>query len=198
MKAFFIFVFVSISSGLVYSQTNDRSFNLVRDIEKFSELMTELDTIIVYSNLSICHGERYEKDIITKKNDSVFIQVSINDDFDGNVDYEKRIYEYDKSDSLNFETLYFKLQKHTIPDHQPSLRFEIIHNRKDTLNLFTYGLMDIIDVSRFIAKIKNQIYFDKGYYKPLIIPKEPVTLPDSAKNDSILFDDLERLFEDKK
>lgn len=198
MRALFIFALVLVSNGLVYSQTDGKSFDLVRDIGNFSELMTKLDTIIVYSDLSICYGERYERDIITKKNDNVFIQVSVNDNFKGNVDYEKRMYKYDKSDSLNFETLYLKLQKHIIPKHRSSLSFKIIHNRKDTLNIFTYGLMDIINVSRYIAKIKNQLYFDKDYYTPLLIPKEPIKLPDSTKTDSILIDDLERLFEDKK
>ncbi len=198
MKRLFIFVLIFISNGLVYSQSKNSSFELIRDIDKFSVLMTELDTIIVYSNLSICQSERYEKDVITKKNDSVFIQVSINDEFEEIIDYEKRLYKYDNSDTLNFETLYSKLKKHHIPKHQSSLRFEIIHNQLDTLNLFTYGLMDAIGVSEYVAKIKDQIYHDKDYYKPLVIPKEPVRLPDKAKSDSVLFNDLERLFDEKK
>lgn len=198
MRVLFILAAILISNELVYSQNNDNSFKLTRDIGRFSELMTELDTIIVYSNMSICHSERYEKDIITKKNDSVFIQVSVNDDFDGIANYERRFYEYDNSDTLNFETIYSKLKNNSIPNHQSILRFEIIYNQSDTLSLFTFGLMDAIKVSEYIAKIKDQIYYDKDYYKPLLMPKEPARLPDSAKIDLIHFDELERIFEDEK
>jgi len=198
MRVLFILVAILISNELVYSQNNDNSFKLTRDIGRFSELMTELDTIIVYSNMSICHSERYEKDVITKKNDSVFIQVSINDDFDGIAHYERRLYEYDNSDTLNFETIFSKLKNHSISNHQSTLRFEIIYNQSDTLSLFTFGLMDALKVSEYITKIKNQIYNDKDYYKPLLMPKEPVRLPDSSKNDLIHFDELENLFEDEK
>ncbi|WP_321516575.1 hypothetical protein [Marinifilum fragile] len=198
MRTLFIFILILISNEWVCSQTNISSFKLNRDIGKFSELMTELDTIVVYSDWSICQSERYEKDVITKRNDSVFIQVSMRDDFNGGVDYEKRLYKYDNLDSLNFETLYSKLQYHSIPNHQSTLRFQIIHNRMDTLNLFTYGLMDAIKISEYTGKIKDKIYADKDYYKALTTPKEPVNLPDSALMDSILMNDLEHLFEDEK
>ncbi|MBN2598643.1 hypothetical protein [Labilibaculum sp.] len=164
----------------------------MRDIGNFSELMTELDTLVVYSNFCICAGEDYQTDIITKNNDSVFIQVLIDDGIKGKMNYEKRLYLYSKSDTLNFETIYSKLQKRNILNHHANLRFEIVHNRKDTLKLFTYGLMDFLKISNYLYEIKDQIYFDKEYYKPLQIPQSPKGLSDEKKSDSIMMESIKK------
>jgi hypothetical protein len=189
MRVLFILVIILSSRVLVFSQKNDKSFNLVRDIGNFSELMTELDTIVVKGDYSICGGEYFETDIITKKNDSVYIQVLIDDDIKGKMNYEKRLYQ---SDTLNFETIYSKLQKRNILNHRATLRFEIVHNRKDTLKLFSYGLMDILKISINLAAIKDQIYFDKNYYKPPKNPSPPKGLSDIEKLDSIMIEGIKK------
>ncbi len=164
----------------------------MRDIGNFSELMTELDTIFVRGDYSICGGEYFETDIITKKNDSVYIQVLIDDDIKGKMNYGKRLYQYNQSDTLNFETIYSKLQKRNILNHRATLRFEIVHNRKDTLKLFSYGLMDILKISINLAAIKDQIYFDKNYYKPPKNPSPPKGLSDIEKLDSIMIEGIKK------
>ncbi|PXY02613.1 hypothetical protein DF185_00530 [Marinifilum breve] len=83
-----IILLVIFKASTVFSQTNDKTFDLVRDIGNFSEFMTELDTIVVNADFSICNGEHFEKDIITKQNDSVFIEVFIENDFKGKLRIE--------------------------------------------------------------------------------------------------------------
>ncbi len=130
MKAIWMLLLILISSLLGFSQKNHNSFNIVRDIGNFSELMTELDTIVVKGDYSICGGEYFETDIITKKNDSVYIQVLIDKDINGKISYEKRLYLNKKSDPLHFETIYSKLQKRNILHNRSNLRFEIVHTEK--------------------------------------------------------------------
>lgn len=192
MKYFSIILIILASRVLTYSQSNIRSFKLARDIGNFSELMTELDTLFVTGNFSICDGEHYETDIITKNNDSVFIQVLIDDNIKGKMNYGKRFYKYNKSDTLNFETIYSKLQKRITLNNPDSLRFKIVHNRKDTLKLNTYGKIDILKISSYLANIKSQIYFDENYYKPVEIPSPPKGLSDVEKLDSILMDGINK------
>ncbi len=188
---------VLFSNVLTYSQDHNNQLDLKKDIWNFSNRMSDYDTIIVNADLCICTGERFEKDIITKRNDTVFVQVLIDDDIDGKVDYGKRIYKYDINDTLNFENLYSSLQNHLIPNHQKSLIFQIIYNGVDTLNFYTYGLMDKLRVAGYLAQVKDKIYFDKDYYKPIPIPPKPVGLSDEEKIDSMIRDyfdnELERI-----
>jgi hypothetical protein len=159
--------------------------------------MSEEDTILVFADLRICDGVRYEKDIITKRNDTVFIQVFIDDDFFGKVDCGRRVYNCNLSDTLNFETLYSNLQNRLVNEKNQSLTFQITHNRKDTLNLYTKGLMDILWTVGYLASIKDQIYHDKDYYKPRPEPPLPEGFSDQENLDSIQRDitnrELERI-----
>ncbi|PXY02614.1 hypothetical protein DF185_00535 [Marinifilum breve] len=93
---------------------------------------------------------------------------------------------------LNFETIYSKLQKRTIPNKSASLRFEIVHNKRDTLKLYSYGLVDILRISSYLTRIKDQIYFDKDYYKPIQIPPKPKGLSELEKLDSLTRVELEK------
>lgn len=196
MKITQIIILLLTSTVFFYCKTKTNTFDLNRDIANFSELMTELDTLVIKTNLCICSGEHYEKDIITKSKDSVFIQVFINNDIKGSMAYEKRSYAYIKSDTLNFESLYSKMQKLINPSKNGTLRFEIVHNRKDTLKLYSYGLMNSLAISKHLYKIKDRIYFNKDYYKLLKIPKKPKGLSEIEKLDSILRADTEKKLQD--
>ena len=155
--------------SICYSQSQ-REFNLKKDIGNFSELMTEKDTICVLSDFRICTGIRFEKDLITKKENQVYIQIWVEDSVKGKATYEKKAYNFNASDSLNFEYVYKKLQTRNVKNKRPKPTFKLIHNNKDTLILHTFGLVDKIQIGSYLFKIKNQLYPDKDYYKPIEIP----------------------------
>jgi hypothetical protein len=184
MKALFIFVLFIISNGLVYAQTNDSTFNLATDIFNFSELMTEKDTLRIKTDMWICENEREENDLIIKQGDSVIIHVQVFEN-GKKFDFGIRKYEPKKYDTLTFENLFLKLENRVINRERTSKTIEIIHNRKDTLTFCTHGLMEKLFVSNYTWKIKDQIYFDKNYYKPLPIPPKPKGQSDLKKLDSL-------------
>jgi hypothetical protein len=201
MKLFSILFLVFLSNGWTFCQTQNRPFELVKDILHFSELMTEKDTLVINTDLWICETERYERDLITKRGDSVFIHVKGIEDRK-NFEYGTRVYEPQKYDTCNFETLFLKLKNRTNNRDCNSKTIEIIHNNRDTLIIWTGGLMEKLFVSNYIWKIKDKIYFDKDYYKPMPIPPKPTGLSDEEKLDSIMNDnikkELEKIENDKK
>ncbi len=50
--------------------------------------------------------------------------------------------------------------------------------------------MDILKISSYLCKVKDQIYFDKDYYKPLQIPMPLKGLSDEEKSDSIMMESI--------
>jgi hypothetical protein len=180
------------------NSTSKESFSLIPDICNFSNKMTDSDTIKVNLDLDICDGQRSEKHLLTKRNDSVFIEMTAIDAGQKDI-YPQRFYCNFDHDSLTYERLYCKrLHNDTIKRHDPRYVFiEIIH-QTDTLTFWSKGLMDKIITSRYLWEIGRQFYSDFEHFQPIEIPKRPKNWqenPLDSINRSINKQSIEKILE---
>ena len=130
-------------------ETPTSRFDITADMIDFKEKMTELDTLHVSFNHSMCMYQAYERLQITKKSDSIRIKSMFKDaplgnDTDWEKIYEKNVHASDTvwkfSEFLNRN----KMLKKQGENAHPVL---IISSKKDTLRFYAGGLGEI---SRFV------------------------------------------------
>ena len=132
---------------------NHSNFNLKNDYAQLTKKMTNSDTIEISTDLSICTWERQETMQITKSDDCLKIDLTIND-----ADYETQhqIFKISNNDSIWKIGKYLKRNENRLkspkPDSYPRM---IIFNKKDTLKYYSDGL---IDSNKFIADYYKLMY----------------------------------------
>ena len=125
-------------------------FNLIADLSNFRQKMTELDTLTILFNHSVCTYEGYERIEITKHADSISIVSNFKElTFDENPKwdriYTKKISE--KDTVWKFEQFLKRNEKRKNSD-QNKRRVLMLTDRKDTIGYSTDGLGDL---NRFLA-----------------------------------------------
>lgn len=125
-------------------------FNLIADLSNFRQKMTELDTLTILFNHSVCTYEGYERIEITKHADSISIVSNFKElTFDENQKWE-RIYTKkisEKDTVWKFEQFLKRNEKRKNAD-QNKRRVLMLTDRKDTIGYSTDGLGDL---NRFLA-----------------------------------------------
>jgi len=145
-------------------------FDLETDLMEFKKRMTDLDTIKLFFNHSVCTYQGYEKIEITKQSDSIKVRIefkelnfSKDDSPEWKLVYEKTISENDtiwpfgKFIERNTNRKTSKKKKHATL---------IIENKKDTIQFYTDGLVDLnhfledyyLTMRKIYPENKNGIY----------------------------------------
>lgn len=76
-KILFLFIFIVSCKNPLKNVVQKSTFNLKNDYTELTKKMTELDTILIYIDLSLLyHDSRQERLLITKEKDSLKISVS--------------------------------------------------------------------------------------------------------------------------
>ena len=145
-------------------------FDLNTDLTDFKKKMTELDTLKIFFDHSVCTYEGYERIEITKQSDSIKIRTefkeltfSENKKPEWNLVYEKKISE--KDTVWQFEKFIERnAQRKTSDDKTRGIL--IIQNKEDTIQFFTNGLVDLnrfledyyLTMRKIYPENKNGIY----------------------------------------
>ena len=125
-------------------------FDLIADLGNFQQKMTELDTLTIAFDHSVCTYQGYERIQITKQSDSINIVSSFKElTFEENPNWEKI---YDKKISENdtiwkFEQFLKRNEKRKNTD-QNKRGILLLTDKKDTIRYSTDGL---VDLNRFLA-----------------------------------------------
>lgn len=125
-------------------------FNLKADITAFKEKMTELDTIKIWFNHSVCTYQGTERIEITKKSDLIKIRAEYKEEtFDKNLEW-KLVYEKEipKSDSIwKIEEFFKRNIKRQKSEKKDYGTLQVSHNKR-RIHYFTNSLNDL---NRFMA-----------------------------------------------
>jgi hypothetical protein len=160
---FLIFLFVALLSGCSQKSKPkmiQSSLKLEKDIYRFSEKMSNGDTIYLNASIGACLDQSMENNIITKENDSVFIQSKIEGTPSATeaISLPKTFYNWVKTDTLNFENLFYSLRGNiTKPKKHIQNTFQVIY-KKDTIEFVCKNLMDHLDKTAYYKQIKERIY----------------------------------------
>ena len=134
------------------SQTEQKTsnFDLKTDLIDFKKKMTELDTIKIWFNHSICTYQGFERIQITKKSDSIKIRTEYKEDtFDQNPEwkivYEKQIL---ISDTIWKIEQFFKRNIERLKSEEKEYGTLQVSHNGIKLHYFTNGLSDL---NRFMA-----------------------------------------------
>ena len=145
-------------------------FNLKTDLTDFKKKMTELDTIKVFFDHSVCTYEGYERIEITKKSDSIkvrteFKELTFNEkqNPDWNLVYEKKntqIYNGWQCEK------FIERNSNRKTSDKKKRGILIVQNKKDTIQFFTNGLVDLnhfledyyLTMRKIYPENKNGIY----------------------------------------
>ena len=149
------------------------SFDLKKDIYNFSEKMENGDTLILNAELSVCTSESHDSNLIFKLNDSVFIQSLIEEMSPRKltITLKKTQYKFLNNDTLNFENLFTSLKDNrTQPKYHKHYTFEIIH-KMDTVKFYSENLIKILKHLEYYYRIKERIYPNETYFKPVKVPE---------------------------
>ncbi|GAA0744617.1 hypothetical protein GCM10009431_18930 [Gaetbulibacter jejuensis] len=145
-------------------------FNLKTDLTDFKKKMTELDTIKVFFDHSVCTYEGFERIEITKKSDSIKVRTEFkeltfneNQNPNWNLVYEKKISETDTI--WQFEKFIERNSNRKTSDEKER-GILIVANKKDTIQFFTNGLVDLnrfledyyLTMRKIYPENKNGIY----------------------------------------
>tara|TARA_B100000949_G_C13933362_1_gene305795 strand:- start:27 stop:530 length:504 start_codon:yes stop_codon:yes gene_type:complete len=125
-------------------------FDLIKDLTNFQQKMTELDTLTISFDHSVCTYQGYERIEITKQSDSISIISDFKElTFQKNPKWERI---YDKKISENdtiwkFEQFLKRNEKRKDTD-QNKRGILMLTDNKDTIRYSTDGL---VDLNRFLA-----------------------------------------------
>ncbi len=155
------------------------SFHLATDQFDFTHKFNNGDTLTIIANVSVCATFRVEKDVITKENDKVYIQSEaagfVVDEWHETL--PKIEYQYNVSDTLNFEYLFRYVSKlGTEYNSIYSNTFKIIY-RGDTVRYYSNGLGEQVPNSEYYLSIKRRLYPKQKIYEPLEDVPQPPTPP---------------------
>ncbi|MEY8868485.1 hypothetical protein AB9K24_03200 [Meridianimaribacter flavus] len=146
------------------------NFNLKTDLIDFKKKMTDLDTIMVFFDHSVCTYEGYERIEITKNSDSIkvrseFQELTFNENKnpEWNLVYEKKISEKDTVWQLE---KFIKRNANRRTSDKENRGILMIENKKDTIQFFTNGLVDLnrfledyyLTMRKIYPENKNGIY----------------------------------------
>ena len=125
-------------------------FDLISDMTNFRQKMTELDTLTILFDHSVCTYQGYERIEITKTSDSINIVSNFKElTFDENPKW-KEIYDRkisEKDTIWDFEQFLKRNEKRKNSD-QNERGILVLTNKKDTIRYSTDGL---VDLNRFLA-----------------------------------------------
>ncbi|WP_236002965.1 hypothetical protein, partial [Luteirhabdus pelagi] len=125
-------------------------FDLIADLTNFKQKMTELDTLTISFDHSVCIYQGYERIEITKQSDSIRIISNFKKlTFKENPNWE-RIYDrkISENDTIwNFEQFLKRNERRKNAD-QNKREILMLTNKKDTIRYSTDGL---VDLNRFLT-----------------------------------------------
>lgn len=128
-------------------------FNLKSDFEELTSRMTTFDTVYISTDLSVCTMDRQEKIQITKLNDSIQVQLYIEDVEFGNQNQIVKISQ--NNNTWNIGNFLSESRNRLKPPNADSYPRMIISSKDDTIKLYTAGLADI---NNFIGKYYKLMY----------------------------------------
>lgn len=143
-------------------------FDLIADLTNFKQKMTELDTLTISFDHSVCTYQGYERIVITKKSDSISIVSNFKElTFKENPKWEKMYTRKvsEKDTVWEFEQ-FLKRNENRKNSDQNKRGILVLTNKKDTVRYSTNGLGDLnyflADYYKTMRKIypenKNGIY----------------------------------------
>lgn len=159
-----LFITIGCHRENIYDEKiiSNSDFSLEKDISKFSETMTESDTIFLFTDLSVCMLRLKYYNCITKSHDTVFIETKSIDNTENNdgiiINHGKTIYTKNPNDSLNLEDMICYIQKNANKNkdlYRPTL--QITHNN-DTLSYQLNGILKILDLTHYYVAIMEKFY----------------------------------------
>jgi hypothetical protein len=149
-------------------------FELKSDLLIFTTKMTQNDTIKIFVNASGCLSECYLEHIITKKNDSIFIQTEI--EFvridKGVKSLPKTLVENIPGDSLNFESFFTYLNKKKESSYSTGSLILSVIVKNDKINFYSSDFVDRLQSLSYYEMIMRRIYPNEEFFKPPVPPPQ--------------------------
>ncbi|WGK64963.1 hypothetical protein [Croceiramulus getboli] len=146
-----LLIFVSCQDVKERKKENSvTEFDLVTDFTNFRQKMTELDTLIISFDHSVCTYQGYERIEITKESDSIKIVSNFAELTFDEIPKWKKIYDtkISEKDTLwKFEQFLKRNEKRRNSDKNKR-GILVLTNKKDTIGYSTEGL---IDLNRFLT-----------------------------------------------
>ncbi len=132
---------------------NHSNFNLENDYAELIKKMTNSDTVKISTDLSICTSQRQETIQVTKLDDSLKIELTIDD-----LDYKTKhqVFQISINDSIWKIGEYLKRNKERLkPSKASSYPRMMIFSKNDTLKYYFEGL---VDSNHFITEYYKLMY----------------------------------------
>ena len=176
MKSKIQIIFLTLILASCKQETENKTeflnsdFNLKTDLTDFKKKMTELDTIKVFFDHSVCTYEGYERIEITKISDSIKVRTEFkeltfneNQNLNWNLVYEKKISE---TDTVWQFGKFIERNSNRKNSDEKKRGILIVENKKDTIQFFTNGLVDLnhflgdyyLTMRKIYPENKNGIY----------------------------------------
>ena len=149
--SFLILLIISCQENNPKSGKSD--FDLLNDYAKLTSKMTNLDTVKISTDLSICGWDRQETIQMTKSNDSLQVQLTINDVEFGNSNQIVKL--SPKNSNWNIDSFLIENQNRIGTQNNESFPRMIVFSNSDSLILYTNGL---VDGNQFIGNYYKLMY----------------------------------------
>lgn len=140
-------------------------FNLATDLTDFKKKMTDLDTIKVFFDHSVCTYEGYERILITKSSDSIKVRSEFKEmsNPEWNFVFEKKLPE---TDTIWQFGKMVERNANRIKSQNDCRRILTVENKNDTISFFADGLVDLnhfledyyLTMRKIYPENKNGIY----------------------------------------
>ena len=126
-------------------------FNLKQDYAEFKTKMTDLDTLKIWVNHSVCTYQGYEKLEITKKNKEIKIKAEYNESTFENKQRWKIVYvkTISENDTIWDFGKFLKHNKKRLKSKTEKYGILQIRHKNDKIQFFTNGLSDL---NRFMSE----------------------------------------------
>jgi hypothetical protein len=142
------------------------NFDLNTEYADFKQQMTELDTIKMSVNHSVCTYYGYERIEITKTSDSIKIRSEFKEEtFDENPQW-KTIYEtkVSKNDTTWGLGKFMRRNNHRLTSDSETHRMIEVSSKNEKLEFFTKGLVDLNEFMADFNWTMEVLYPDRNYY----------------------------------
>jgi len=138
-------------------------FDLKNDYRELTSKMTNLDTVQISTDLSICGWDRQESIQLTKSNDSLEVHLTIKDVEFGNSNQIVKLSQ--KYSNWNIGSFLIENQNRIEIQNTESNPRMIVSSKADSLKLYTNGL---VDGNQFIGNYYKLMYHidpENEFYK---------------------------------
>ncbi len=172
-----VILLIGCVNGEQENETQAKSFELVNDFKQFKTALKNGDTLNIGVNLSMCVWSEYQNVLVTKSNDSLFVQLTIEKTEDKSPIQLERV-PLDIKLANDLEKILKNFNDTTI-EKMSSTFFALKNFKEDTiLVLRTTSLSQRSDYSLQYSKFISELYPNVPELKPIEIIEDDEIVDD--------------------